>query len=322
MISLQLGQVPLCNFHCRSVGSSEIYCYLSPKTFPPPPPHCLKHLRLYWLIKLLTCQYNTTQGEEAGENPTVIGLSVLTDLKCKSKTFPPHTINSNASLFLHMVTNEMTAMTNKPPTHNLSLTHQEALSQLKALKDIVIKEADKCGCVVVLDLDFYKQLCFDIINNTSWYRPTDFTQVDRHMVDFYTLVDKAYDDNLISKTIWEFIRTPAPRTPTFYCLPKIHKEGYLRGRPIISGSGSLTEGASRYIDCILRPHVEALFSYTKNNLSLLKFLEDPTVPPGSILASIDVECLYNSTPHQLGVQIVGTFLDQTSPDCADFNPLC
>lgn len=127
--------------------------------------------------------------------------------------------------------------------------------QLKAMTNIVIKEADKGKCVLVLDLDHYRRMYFDISNNTTWYHPIDFTQVDLFMVKFYTLVDQAFDQGLISKTIWEFICTPAPRLPTSYCLPKVHKPGYLRGRPIVSGPGSLTEAASRFLDRILRPHV-------------------------------------------------------------------
>lgn len=182
-----------------------------------------------------------------------------------------------------MVTNEIMALKDGPQSQNLSVGHQEALVQLKAMTNIIIKEADKGGCVVVLDLDHYKKMCFNIINNTTWYQPIDFAQVDHFMVEFYTLVDRAFDEGLISKTIWEFIRTPSPRIPTFYCLPKIHKPGYLRGRPIVSGSGSLTEGVSKFLDRILRPHVETLFSYTKDPLSLLQFLDGLAVPPGSIL---------------------------------------
>lgn len=213
---------------------------------------------------------NSTQAEGSSGTLLHLGLPRLADLKRKSKTFPPPTINKCAHLFLCMVTNEISALPKELPMQNLSPLHQESLFQLKSMKDIVIKEADKDGCVVVLDLDHYRQLCLDIVNNKSWYIPIDFTLVDTYMVEFYTLIDRAYNDGTISKTIWDFIRTPAPRIPTLYCLPKIHKQGYLRGRPIVSGSGSFTEGASEFIDPIMRPHVESLFSYTKDTLSRLQ----------------------------------------------------
>lgn len=128
-------------------------------------------------------------------------------------------------------------------------------------------------------------MCHEILDNIAWNRPIPFERVDS-FVDFYNLIDGAYNDGVIPKSIWKFMGVKSPRIPTFYVLPKVHKQGHLRGRPIVSGTGSLTENASQYIDRILRLHVESLFSYTRDTLSLLHFLEDLTVPPGAILASM------------------------------------
>lgn len=192
-------------------------------------------------------------------------------------------------MFLRMVTKEISAIPSELPARNLSVSHHRALLELKSMHDIVIKEADKGGCVVVLGLDHYRQLCLDIVNNRSWYKPIDFSSIDNYMVEFYSLIDGAFHAGVISKTIWEFMRTPASKIPTLYCLSKIHKQGYLRGRPIVSSSGSLSEGASQFVDRIMRPYVESLSSYTKDTVSLLRFLEGLTVPPGSLIASIDIE---------------------------------
>lgn len=71
-------------------------------------------------------------------------------------------------MFLRMVNTEIIALSDEPTMPNLSQLHKEALLQLKSFKDLVIKEADKGGCVVVLAKDHYKQICLDILNNRSW----------------------------------------------------------------------------------------------------------------------------------------------------------
>lgn len=191
-------------------------------------------------------------------------------------------------------------------SENLSQSQTEALLRLKSYTQLTIKEADKGGCIIVLDNEHYKQSCLDILENQPWYQAIPFEWVDSFTVEFYGLVDEALNNCLINKTLWQFIRTPHLQIFTFYCLPKLHKPGTLRGRPIVSGSCNLTEVASKLIDWTLRPHVETLFSYVKDTLSFSQFME------GSFLVTIDIECLYNCIPHRLGVQTIATYLDQMS----------
>lgn len=100
-----------------------------------------------------------------------------------------------------------------------------------------------------------------------------------------------------------------PRLAKFYALPKIHKHPSLPpGTPIVSGIGSLTESASRFVDSILMLHVLDLPSYTRDTLDLLKQIEDMVVPPDALLVTLDVETLYSSIPHEQGIQTVCTFL--------------
>lgn len=127
-------------------------------------------------------------------------------------------------------------------------------------------------------------MCLDILNNEAWYKPISFAVADRFMVDFYQLIDDPHHAGTISKNIWAFLRTPHPRLSTFCCLPKVHKPGAtLRGRPIVSGSGNLTEHASTFIDKILKPHVESLFSFIRDTMSFLKFTDGISAPPAPFL---------------------------------------
>lgn len=64
--------------------------------------------------------------------------------------------------FLRMVSSEITALRDQPHIQNLSQTHQLALAQLKTLEEVVIKEADKGGCVLVPDEDHYKRMSWKL----------------------------------------------------------------------------------------------------------------------------------------------------------------
>lgn len=73
--------------------------------------------------------------------------------------------------------------------------------------------------------------------------------IQQFTAEFYDLIDDAYQSQIISRPLWEFIRMD-PKFPTFYSLPKTHKGTTpLTGRLIVSGAGSLTQNASILIKC-------------------------------------------------------------------------
>ncbi|XP_040196442.1 uncharacterized protein LOC120929219 [Rana temporaria] len=124
----------------------------------------------------------------------------------------------------------------------------------------------------------------------------------------------------VAPTGREFVRVQHPRQPTFYALHKVHKSLVdPPGRPIISGKGSISEGVSEVIDQYLRPHVLNLPSYTKDTIHLLQMLEDMMIPTDAFLVSVDVETLYNSIPHQLGLRAVEQVLKQRPTTDWKFN---
>ena len=93
-----------------------------------------------------------------------------------------------------------------------------------------------------------------------------------------------------------------PRTPLFYMNPKIHKPN-TPGRPIISGCDSPTEKLSIYIDHFLKPLVPLIPSYIKDTTHFLNtlFAIPTTLPPNTILATLDVTSLYTNIPHAEGI---------------------
>lgn len=148
MRKLLLAPGHLCECLCLSV--ENLGTYSSDSQDPPSSPSPLLEALKAFGANPDTLPVPNLPGEVVSDLASPVGLPLLYDLKHKSKTFPPSSINKNANLFLQMVTNEITALSTQSEIQNLSSSHKAALSQLKALEDVVIKEADKGGCVVVL----------------------------------------------------------------------------------------------------------------------------------------------------------------------------
>ncbi|XP_040212985.1 uncharacterized protein LOC120943646 [Rana temporaria] len=194
-------------------------------------------------------------------------------------------------------------------TNNLSKKQRQAIMNLQNHPDLEIKASDKGGNVVLMTKANYEKMVFHILNNKEWYRRINDTQIALFKNEFLSIIGLAHQRGLIDQDLYNYLNIRNPRTATFYALPKIHKHPLTPpGRPIVSGIGSLTENASRFVDSILMPHVLTLPSYTRDTLDLLKQIEDMVVPRDALLVTLDVEALYSSIPHELGISTARTFL--------------
>jgi hypothetical protein len=101
---------------------------------------------------------------------------------------------------------------------------------------------------------------------------------------------------------------------TFYILPKIHKPGTLKGRPICSNTHFVTHAISTVVDTILQPYVQNSPSYIKDSLSLVRKLETFTLPTGTpiTLFSFDIVSLYPSIPLLEALEKIKIFLTTQS----------
>lgn len=153
-----------------------------------------------------------------------------------------------------------------------------------------------------MDLDQYKKIGKDLLQNRSWYRTIHLAQVKYAETKYRHLVTKAFLESLIDKKTCEYLTVETPKLPTLYSLPKVHKNMQTPpGRPIVSGNRCLTEPESKVVDDYLQPHVKSLVSYIQDTADLLRSLDGICVLEGVWLVAIDVEALYNSIPHEMGV---------------------
>lgn len=155
----------------------------------------------------------------------------------------------------------------------------------------------------------YQTMCREVLNNSTWYKPIPPIKINGFINKFRELCTGAFWWGLIDRDTLNYLIPKHPRTPTFYTLPKTHKNlSRPPGRPIVSGIGSLNDNASKFVDSFFMPHVLSLPSYIHDTTDLLRHIEGIQVPWDSLLVAIDVESLYSSIPHENGVLMAESFL--------------
>ena len=115
----------------------------------------------------------------------------------------------------------------------------------------------------------------------------------------------------ISLETQEYFMINNPRLGRFYMLPKIHKRLFnVPGRPVVSNTQYHTENISSFLDYHLQPLAQKVKSYVKDtNDFLCKIRELKKVPENAILCTIDVVGLYPSIPHEDGLAVLKSALD-------------
>lgn len=160
-----------------------------------------------------------------------------------------------------------------PSNINLSKNQKQALFLLQKKQPYPHKALRQGGKVVVMDNSQYKTMCMSILLNKEWYCPKDLSVVERFNKKMYTMVESYLEAGAISRDIWEFIRTSHLKSPTFYSLPKLHKNP-INPRPIVSGNEGLTENLSQVNDSYLQPHVTSLPSFVNDTIHFLQLIEN------------------------------------------------
>ncbi|XP_053576073.1 uncharacterized protein LOC128665863 [Bombina bombina] len=234
-----------------------------------------------------------------------------TDLKKKSTYMPSFSSIPNISVFVQNVSQELTQVqTTKIVNDNLTKSERRALKELINHQELVIKPADKGGNVVIHSQEYYiKEAMRQLLDETQ-YAKSSFEEFHKSHNELLFLLNEARRNNLITSQEFVFLYNHKPKTPVFYWIPKLHKSiKNPPGRPIISGMGGPTEGISNYIDRFLQPFVNDLRTFVQDSTDVIKKLDGINVTDKTILVSLDVESLYSSIPHSIGIATCEKFLN-------------
>lgn len=205
----------------------------------------------------------------------------------------------------------------KRPQQNLTKEEFVALNCLKNDKNIIILPADKGDKIVIMNIIDYINEAARQLSDDSVYEllNKDPTRKFNKEIQNY-LKTNCPNEGFLAKTI-KYLTPQEPITPTFYLLPKIHKEIIPPpGRPIVSGCGGPTERISALIDSYLQPIARSINSYIKDTYHFIEKLNQVQQPlkNGVILVTTDVESLYTNISHNSGLESLHYYLEKRPID--------
>lgn len=229
-----------------------------------------------------------------------------TKLRPKSTFYPTQSKGSCIDAFYRIVYSELLEMcvsAKDKSIHNLTLAEKRAFNALTNNHDLVIKSADKGGGIVVQDRTDYVSEALRLLSDTNTYIKLSTDPLPRFTSEATVLITNALKDHIITPQEASFLVREFHYTPYFYHLPKVHKNSINPpGRPIVAAMESITSGFSLYVDQFLQPLAQSLQSYIRDGIHLLDLLSPYTWEDSYLWVSLDVQSLYTSIPHEIGLQ--------------------
>ena len=198
---------------------------------------------------------------------------------------------------------------------NITPLERSAIKELLNNHTIIIKPADKGAAVVVMNREDYLKEGYRQLSDPLFYRALVEDPTEQYRIEVNNLLEDMKQNGEIDENTQSYLSNKTCSTSEFYMLPKLHKgQTPCPGRPIISANGSPTEKISQFVDHFLNPPTQKLKSYVRDTTHLLQKLDSIGVlPPGCILATLDVSSLYTNIPNQGGIEAAQNTLNESRP---------
>jgi len=173
---------------------------------------------------------------------------------------------------------------------NLKRTERAALKTLKGNVNLTILPADKGRARVVLNTSDYKRKISSLLQDPAYRKltkdPTD--SIERKT----TALPKK---SSITEEICRQLGPAGSRPPTFYGLPKIHKEG-VPLRLIVSNIVAPTYQLSKHLSGLFNQHTRKTAHRVKNSFQFVGILESLKIKPRDLMVNFDVVSLFTKVP--------------------------
>lgn len=140
---------------------------------------------------------------------------------------------------------------------NLSKKDRTALRKLQDAKEVVIKRSDKGGNVVLMSEEMYDGDIRHLLGDGDTYKQLENNPFPAIVQVLNEKIKFAKEVGLLSKCEYEYLWIDEYNIPTFYIIPKVHKN--LKnppGRPIVSAIKGPLDRIGRYLDSLLKDMVK------------------------------------------------------------------
>lgn len=202
--------------------------------------------------------------------------------------------------------------------NNLNPAQRNLLIAIKKRPDLRIMMTDKNLGPALITHERYLDLCLDHLKDTSTYEiindlPDEILKKLQSIVrNFYRtkvspMFSYDYDTSAIDNAAIITADIANTNLNYFYALAKIHKPT-LCIRPIISNSGSVLQGLSRWLNHYLQPYARKTSSYIKDSDDMVSILNETTIEPDEIMISFDVVSLYTNIQSQIAIPLIRDYL--------------
>ncbi|CAJ0931011.1 unnamed protein product [Ranitomeya imitator] len=237
-------------------------------------------------------------------------------------TFVPPKSNHAVETFINLLDRDIKGTIHEqrlgllPVRHNLNPLEKQALDTLSENRNIVIKPADKGGAIVIMNKHHYVTEVRRQLADTGTYRKLQGDPTYSIQRKINTVIDKYMSLGTIDSKTKTFLINHHPVTPVLYILPKIHKNVQNPpGRPIVASTDSVLNPLSKFLEKILTPYTRVTKSFILDTSDFLtKIRNISSVPPDSLLCTLDVNSLYTSIVHDRGIAAVSLTLQEAGID--------
>ena len=149
---------------------------------------------------LLKCHFRAQQDK------TVPIFRVKSDWKPPEHSFPPfqkyfrHVLKDITDLYQQPITN----------TANLSQDEIKALSELKQMKDVVIKSAGKGGKIVIWPVEQYLAEAHQQLSDEKYYKQQNTDHTVETAYEIYTFLTYLNNNYYINDDLFNFLKPHSP----------------------------------------------------------------------------------------------------------------
>ena len=226
---------------------------------------------------------------------------------------------------------------------NLPVEEEEAMQELVEAQnrgEYKILPNDKSGGVTVVDLTDYKLVVGEQLSATytgedgeahPYYRRTCHQHLSNLRANAQELVQEGVEAGFIHPEDAKEMVPEEAKPGRYYGLAKVHKARRcwpeVAGgrcpplRSVVSGSGTVAEGISHWVDEGAKGEVPRLPTYLEDTRHLLQLIQEENEngpqPPGTIPVTLDIVAMYNNVPVDEGLRsfakLMDKRMDQTIP---------
>ena len=207
---------------------------------------------------------------------------------------------------------------NLPPDEIQAL---KELQELQRCRKIVIKACDKGAGIIILNFEDYLRSCYDHLtskqnDNEPYYTQVTDLEFEQTKKRITNILKEGLHDGIINKAEFDAMKADDKKAGRFYMNFKVHKQHIHipPPRPIVSGSGSITENIALFVESHIKHITTKHETYLQDTPDFLRCIqkinEGPRLHPKTMAVTWDVIGLYTNIKHNEGLSALKETLDK------------